>query len=94
MWKTRKTGRAEPCINAQLDDEDFGTHIMRTVYVRASLLEEGITSKSRKMLALGYFCFKCREFWTIEQVNESFKNMLAKSGHSHTQNGPNSTLNS
>jgi hypothetical protein len=28
------------------------------------------------MLALGYFCFKCRQFWTNEDVNEIIEEEL------------------
>jgi len=65
----RKTGRASPCVNAEYTDPDFRDHIMKSVYVRASM-RDSRSIKSRSMLALGYFCFKCRQFWTNEDVNK------------------------
>jgi hypothetical protein len=65
----RKTGRASPCVNAEYTDLDFREHIMKTVYVRASM-RDSRSIKSRIMQALGYFCFKCCQFWTNEDVNK------------------------
>jgi hypothetical protein len=65
----RKTGRALPCLNAEYTDPDFREHIMKTVYVRASM-RNSKSIKSRSMLALGFFCFKCRKFWTNENVDK------------------------
>jgi hypothetical protein len=71
----RKTGRASPCINADYTDADFREHIMKTVYVRASI-RDSKSIKSRSMLALGYFCFKCRHFWTNEDVDKIIEEEL------------------
>jgi hypothetical protein len=73
----RKTGRASPCVNAEYTDPDFRDHIMKTVYVRASMRDRR-SIKSRNMLALGYFCFKCRQFWTNEDVNKIIEEDLQK----------------
>ena len=65
----RKTGRALPCLNAEYTDPDFRQHIMNTVYVRASV-RDSRSIKSRSMQALGYFCFKCGQLWTNEDVDK------------------------
>jgi hypothetical protein len=65
----KKIGRALPCLNAEYTDPDFRQHIMKTVYVRASV-RDSRSIKSRSMQALGYFCFKCRQFWTNEDVDK------------------------
>ena len=68
----RRTGRAMPCVNS--DDTDYREHRMKTVYVRAasmSAVEDGggrRVRNSRSMQPLGYYCFKCQEFWTDDQV--------------------------
>ena len=68
----RRTGRARPCINS--DNTDYREHRMKTVYVRASMaaVEEdgggGRARNSRSMQPLGYYCFKCWQFWTDDQV--------------------------
>ena len=71
----RKTGRALRCINAQYTDQDFREHIMNTVYVRVSM-QDSRSIKSRSMQALGYFCFKCRQFWTNEDVDKIIEEEL------------------
>jgi hypothetical protein len=71
----RKTGRASPCLNAEYTDPDFREHIMNTVYVRASM-RDSRSIKSRSMQALGYFCFKCRRFWTNEDVDKIIEGEL------------------
>jgi len=71
----RKTGRALPCLNAEYTDPDFREHIMNTVYVRASM-RDSRSIKSRSMQALGYFCFKCRQFWTNEDVDKIIEEEL------------------
>ena len=68
----RNTGRARPCINS--DDIDYREHRMKSVYVRASMaaVEDGGRGRarnSRSMQPLGYYCFKCQQFWTDDQVN-------------------------
>src|SRR5215210_1573389 len=65
----KKTGRALPCLNAEHTDPDFREHIMKTVYVRASM-RDSKSIQSRSMLTLGFFCFKCRQFWTNEDVDK------------------------
>ena len=71
----RKTGRASPCVNAEYTDLDFREHIMKTVYVRASI-RDSRSIKSRSMQALGYLCFKCRLFWTNEDVDKIIEEQL------------------
>jgi hypothetical protein len=71
----RQTGRALPCLNADYTDADFREHIMKTVYVRASI-RDSKSIKSRSMQALGYFCFKCRQFWTNEDVDKTIEEEL------------------
>jgi hypothetical protein len=71
----RKTGRALPCLNAEYTDPDFREHIMKTVYVRASM-RDSRSIKSRSMLALGFFCFECRQFWTNEDVDKIIEEEL------------------
>jgi hypothetical protein len=71
----KKTGRALPCLNAEYTDPDFREHIMKTVYVRASMRDSRII-KSRSMKALGFFCFKCRKFWTNEDVDKIIQEEL------------------
>ena len=44
----KKTGRAFPCLNAEYTDPDFREHIMKTVYVRASM-RDSRSIKSRSM---------------------------------------------
>jgi hypothetical protein len=59
----RRTGRSPPCVNS--DNTDYGEHRMRTIYVRSSMaVGGGRPRSSRSMLQLGYFCFKCQQFWT------------------------------
>ncbi len=67
----RRTGRARPCVNS--DDIDYREHRMKSVYVRASMasaVEEGgrRAQNSRSMQPLGYYCFKCQQFWTDDEV--------------------------
>jgi hypothetical protein len=73
----RKTGRALPCLNAEYTDPDFREHIMNTVYVRASM-RDSRSIKSRSMLALGFFCFKCRQFWTNGDVDKIIEELQEK----------------
>ena len=64
-----RTGRALPCINS--DNTDYREHRMKSVYVRASMSAEdggGRARNSRSMQPLGYYCFKCQQFWTDDQV--------------------------
>jgi hypothetical protein len=66
---SRHTGRARPCINS--DNTDYREHRMKSVYVRASMAVENCgerTRNSRSMQPLGYYCFKCQQFWTDDQV--------------------------
>ena len=66
----RRTGRARPCINS--DNTDYREHRMKSVYVRGSVsAEDGgrvRARNSRSMQLLGYYCFKCQQFWTDDQV--------------------------
>lgn len=66
----RRTGRARSCVNS--DDTDYREHRMRSVYVRTSMAAAedcgGRARNSRSMQPLGYFCFKCQQFWTDDQV--------------------------
>ena len=79
----RKTGRASPCLNAEYTDPDFREHIMNTVYVRASM-RDSKSIRSRSMHALGYFCFKCRQFWTNEDVDKIIEELREKPSSSAT----------
>ena len=67
---SRRTGRARPCVNS--DNTDYREHRMKSVYVRASMaaVEDcgGRARNSRSMQPLGYYCFKCQQFWTDDQV--------------------------
>jgi hypothetical protein len=69
---SRHTGRARPCINS--DNTDYREHRMKSVYVRASSMaavqdgDGGRARNSRSMQPLGYYCFKCQQFWTDDQV--------------------------
>ena len=71
----RKIGRALPCLNAEYTDPDFREHIMNTVYVRASM-RDSKSIRSRSMQALGYFCSKCGQFWTNEDVDKIIEEEL------------------
>jgi len=59
---------------------------MKTVYVRASMasavVEDGgggrRTRNSRSMQPLGYYCFKCQQFWTDDQVYRIVEELLEK----------------
>jgi hypothetical protein len=80
---SRRTGRARPCINS--DNTDYREHRMKSVYVRASMaavVEDGgggrRTQNSRSMQPLGYYCFKCQQFWTDEQVYRIVDDLLEK----------------
>jgi hypothetical protein len=48
---------------------------MKTVYVRASM-RDSKSIKSRSMKALGFFCLKCRQFWTNEDVDKIIEEEL------------------
>jgi hypothetical protein len=67
---SRRIGRARPCINS--DNTDYREHRMKSVYVRASMSAEdgggGRARNSRSMQPLGYYCSKCQQFWTDDQV--------------------------
>jgi REP element-mobilizing transposase RayT len=46
---------------------------MKSVYVRASMVAvqdggRGRARNSRSMQSLGYYCFKCQQFWTDDLV--------------------------
>ena len=71
----RKTGRALLCLNAEYTDPDFREHIMKTVYVRAST-RDSRSIQSRSMKALGFFCVRCRKFWTNEDVDKIIEEEL------------------
>ncbi len=78
---SRRTGRARPCINS--DNTDYREHRMKSVYVRASMaaVEDGgggKTRNTRSMQPLGYYCFKCQQFWTDEQVYRIVDELLEK----------------
>jgi hypothetical protein len=73
----RRTGRALLCLNAKITDADFREHIMKVVYFRVSL-QESNSIKSRSMKALGYFCFKCRKFWTNQDVDKIIEELQEK----------------
>jgi hypothetical protein len=57
---------------------------MKSVYVRASMAEVedggggGRAPNSRSMQPLGYYCFKCQQFWTDEQVYRIVDELLEK----------------
>jgi hypothetical protein len=77
----RRTGRARPCVNS--DDTDYREHRMKSVYVRASMAAVevgggGRTRSSRSMQPLGYYCFKCQQFWTDDQVYRIVDELLEK----------------
>ena len=79
----RRTGRARPCVNS--DNTDYREHRMKSVYVRASMaavVEDGgrgrRTRNSRSMQPLGYYCFKCQQFWTDDQVYRIVDELLEK----------------
>jgi len=71
----RKTGRALSCLNAEYTEPDFREHIMKTVYVRASM-RDSRSIKSRSMQPLGFFCYKCQQFWTNEGVDKIIEEEL------------------
>jgi hypothetical protein len=71
----RRTGRALPCINSETD---YREHRMKTVYVRASMADGGRARNSRSMQPLGYYCFKCQQFWTDEQVDRILEELQEK----------------
>jgi hypothetical protein len=80
---SRRTGRARPCINS--DNTDYREHRMKTVYVRASMAavvedggDGGRTRNSRSMQPLDYYCFKCQQFWTDDQVYRTIDELLEK----------------
>jgi hypothetical protein len=74
-----RTGRARPCINS--DNTDYREHRMKTVYVRASMVaveDGGRARNSRSMQPLGYYCFKCQQLWTDDQVYRIVDELLEK----------------
>ena len=78
---SRRTGRARPCVNS--DNTDYREHRMKSVYVRASMAAvqdggKGRTRNSRSMQPLGYYCFKCQQFWTDDQVYRIVDELLEK----------------
>src|SRR5829696_2110793 len=78
---SRSTGRARPCINS--DNTDYREHRMKSVYVRTSMaaVEDGGGGRardSRSMQPLGYYCFKCQQFWTDDQVYRIVEELLEK----------------
>src|ERR671910_722862 len=78
---SRRTGRALPCVNS--DNTDYREHRMRSVYVRASMVAvedggEGRTRNSRSMQPLGYYCFKCQQFWTDGQADKIVEELQEK----------------
>ncbi len=79
---SRRTGRARPCINS--DNTDYREHRMKSVYVRASSMAavqdggRGRTQNSRSMQPLGYYCFKCQQFWTDDQADRILEELQEK----------------
>ena len=61
-YRRRSTGRSPPCINS--DNTDYKEHRMRTVYMRASMIDGRRERNSRSMQPVGYYCLKCEKFWT------------------------------
>jgi hypothetical protein len=76
---------------------------MKTVYVRASMAaveDSGRRARnSRSMQPLGYYCFKCQQFWTDDQVYRIVEELQEKriqqylslarrqkSGYDHAEN--------
>jgi hypothetical protein len=55
---------------------------MKSVYVRASMaaVEDGgrRARNSRSMQPLGYYCFKCQQFWTADQAYTIVEELLEK----------------
>jgi len=56
---------------------------MKSVYVRASMAAVqdgggGRARNSRRMQSLGYYCFKCEQFWTDDQVYRIVDELLEK----------------
>jgi hypothetical protein len=73
----RRTGRALPCVNS--DNTDYREHRMKTVYVRASIAVDGGRARnSRGIQPLGYYCFKCQQFWTNDQVDRIVEELREK----------------
>ena len=60
---------------------------MKSVYVRASTAAvedggRGGARNSRSMQPLGYYCFKCQQFWTDDQVYRIVEELLEKTSSS------------
>jgi len=57
---------------------------MKTVYIRASMAAAVGDSggervrNSRSMQPIGYYCFKCQQFWTDDQVYRIVEELLEK----------------
>ena len=76
MNNKQRVGRSAPCVNSS--GVDYKEHRMKTVYVRPSTAEKGNKGKPRSMQSLGYYCFKCQQFWTNEQVDRIVEELVKK----------------
>ena len=69
-YKMYQVGQSARCVNDR-------NHRMRRAYVRGSVSQEmrqpGIDDGKRSMKAIGFYCFKCREFWTFGKVRRIYE---------------------
>jgi hypothetical protein len=88
-----RIGRSPPCVNA--NEEDYKLHRMRKLYMRSSMIDGRRARNSRSMISIGYYCFRCQQFWTDEQadmiveelrekrIQECLSSLAAKKGHDY-----------
>jgi hypothetical protein len=71
-----QVGQSARCVNynSKYDDTD---HRMRTVYVRGSISPDaqrpGVDNGKRSMKPIGFYCFRCKQFWTFGQVRRIYE---------------------
>jgi hypothetical protein len=71
-----QVGQSAKCVNFDYGHDDVN-HRMRTVYVRGSLSPENqhpdIDNGNRAMKAIGFYCFRCKTFWTFGKVRRIYE---------------------
>jgi hypothetical protein len=65
-----QVGQSARCVNDR-------SHRMRTAYVRGSVSQEmrqpGVDDGKRSMKAIGFYCFRCKQFWTFGKVRRIYE---------------------
>jgi hypothetical protein len=71
-----QVGQSAKCVNFKYGHDDVH-HRMRVTYVRGATSMyariEGVDDGTRNWKPIGYFCFRCKEFWTFGEVRRIYE---------------------